>query len=738
MEELNWTDAAGALTRAQSALLYRQVAQARFLLEDGFGFPARTSFPFPRSAERETTLLTALEEYRETLRDLDEVAEEERFFRKLALRAAEKDSGIQIQSRIGLASALNALGEVDQAVLVIQEAVSLADRSGDAYLRKKARIFFAAILSYKGRMREAIRASQGASRIELREQTHRSATLDIVLFANLAQQWLDLHDPIRAEPFALQSLEAVAKDPGNNHRVDAHLALAECHLQQRRLLEALRETHTALRVSRGAIAHHPLPTILCLLARVERARKHVSRAHGVLTRAAKSAGNRPSLRWMVESLRMQWAFEDDDPETFEKSLSVLREIQDRSPSWLWRATLAFWTGRMALQQGDQAGARAALQEALQLFRQVGVQGQAAEAKELLRKIRRPPERTGARETGPGAATQDLKGAQAAFASLLGNDARFLRVLTDAAAVAASEAPVLIVGETGTGKELLAQAIHQASSRAALPMVTLSCAAISETLIESELFGHERGAFTGASYRRTGRLSQADQSTLFLDEVDSIPLAIQSKLLRTLSEGEVQAIGSETVRRVDLRVIAAVQDDPLELVRRGRLRQDLYFRLGVVVLRIPPLRERPGDIPLLARHFLSMAAASEGRAATELSEEAETVLSRYSFPGNVRELENMMHRAVIMSDGRSIGLEDLPAAVRSLPPNLSGSPAERLQAARERAEREVLADVLRACNFDVDSTAKQFGLSRSQMYLLIRRHGLLPEHRQRAPLRGTKL
>jgi two-component system response regulator HydG len=229
--------------------------------------------------------------------------------------------------------------------------------------------------------------------------------------------------------------------------------------------------------------------------------------------------------------------------------------------------------------------------------------------------------------------------------------------------APSMATVLLLGESGTGKELLARAIHAASPRASGPFVPVNCAALPETILEAELFGYERGAFTGAIQRHDGRFLQADGGTLFLDEIGEIPTHVQVKLLRVLQEGEVERLGGRAAK-VDLRLVAATNQDLRGAVREGRFREDLYYRLNVIALRVPPLRERRDDIPLLAEHFLRFFGERNARHLAGFARPAAEALVRYDWPGNVRELENTIERAVVLSRGTAVELDDLPVEVRT--------------------------------------------------------------------------
>ena len=252
-------------------------------------------------------------------------------------------------------------------------------------------------------------------------------------------------------------------------------------------------------------------------------------------------------------------------------------------------------------------------------------------------------------------------------------------------VASSDSTVLLQGETGTGKELAAHAIHELSPRRDGPFVKVSCAALSRELLESELFGHVRGAFTSAIKDKPGKFELADGGTIFLDEVDDIPLELQVKLLRVLQEREFERVGGTRTIRVDVRVIAATKVDLLERVRRGLFREDLYYRLNVVPIRLPPLRERKEDVPLLMEHFLRKLGA-EGR--IEMTPEAMKLLMDYDWPGNVRELENLVERLVVVGAGPKVGPEDLPPEIRSPAPKEKGPSLEEVLRRQEELERMI--------------------------------------------------
>ena len=249
-----------------------------------------------------------------------------------------------------------------------------------------------------------------------------------------------------------------------------------------------------------------------------------------------------------------------------------------------------------------------------------------------------------------------------IAGIVGSSPAMQSVYDTVLQVAPSRASVLITGESGTGKELVAAAIHEHSPRASGPFVKLHCAALAETLLESELFGHERGAFTGAQARRDGRFQQADGGTLFLDEIGDITPATQVKLLRFLQEHEFQRVGGNQTIKVDVRVVAATNRDLLARVKEGLFREDLYYRLNVVSIEVPPLRARPSDIPLLAMHFLRKYAGENGKTVSTFSDEALERLTRYAWPGNVRELENAIERAVVICRSEVVQAGDLSATI----------------------------------------------------------------------------
>ena len=299
-----------------------------------------------------------------------------------------------------------------------------------------------------------------------------------------------------------------------------------------------------------------------------------------------------------------------------------------------------------------------------------------------------------------------------------------------ATVAPTEATVLINGESGTGKELVARALHMASERASRPLVTVNCAALAENLLESELFGHERGAFTGADKRREGRFVQADGGTLFLDEIGEMPLALQAKLLRALQQGEVQRVGSDKPLTVDVRVIAATNRNLQTEVAEKRFREDLYFRLNVINIEVPPLRRRPEDIPLLAAHFLQRYAERNRKAIKGFSPQALDAMLRYPWPGNVRELENAVERAAILCTGDLITLRELPQGVSGalnapLPAELTTEQGDGSLAGLklDDVERRAIEETLRQTGDNKSEAARRLGITRATLHNKLRKYGM---------------
>ncbi|WP_210357616.1 sigma-54-dependent transcriptional regulator [Sphingomonas beigongshangi] len=314
----------------------------------------------------------------------------------------------------------------------------------------------------------------------------------------------------------------------------------------------------------------------------------------------------------------------------------------------------------------------------------------------------------------------------AFDEIVGSAPEFRAALAIAAKAARARVPVLIEGESGVGKEVVADAIHAASPRARRPMVTVNCGAIPANLVESELFGHEKGAFTGAFERKIGKFVDADGGTLFLDEVGEMPLDAQVKLLRVLQSGEVQPIGARHAREVDVRVIAATNKRLIEEVEAGRFREDLYYRLNVVQVTIPPLRERSGDIPALARHLLARIAHQPGLRPLGITDEALALLVGYDWPGNVRQLQNALFRAAILCEGDALTRADFPqiAALGQrrggviAPPSGAGVTLFRPDG-NLRPLEDIEADVIRLAighyRGRMTEVARRLGIGRSTLY-----------------------
>src|SRR5215813_1299492 len=304
-----------------------------------------------------------------------------------------------------------------------------------------------------------------------------------------------------------------------------------------------------------------------------------------------------------------------------------------------------------------------------------------------------------------------------FEEIVGRSATLQDVLRQVEIVAPTNSGVLILGETGTGKELIARAIHNLSTRRDRPFLKINCAAIPSGLLESELFGHERGAFTGAIMRKSGRFEAADKGTLFLDEVGDIPLELQPKLLRVLQEHEFERLGSTRTQQVDIRVVAATHRDLKQMVEDGKFRSDLYYRLQVFPLSLPALRERRTDIPLLVRHFVNQSARRMNRSIATISPEAIEALTKYSWPGNVRELQNFIERAVILSPGNV-----LRPPLAELKESAVQTPSSELSTLEEM-EREHVLRAIRASHWVLggpNGAAARLGMKRTTLAYRIRK------------------
>jgi two-component system, NtrC family, response regulator len=305
-----------------------------------------------------------------------------------------------------------------------------------------------------------------------------------------------------------------------------------------------------------------------------------------------------------------------------------------------------------------------------------------------------------------------------FEGMLGASPQIQEVFAAIRKVATTDVPVLVLGESGTGKEMAAQAVHRRSRRGAGPFVTINCAAIPEPLLESELFGHEKGAFTGAHMQRRGRIEAADGGTLFLDEIGELPPSLQVKLLRFLQEQCIERVGGRTPIQIDTRVIAATNIDIKQAMQQDRFREDLYYRLAVVVLRMPPLRDRQGDIPLLARAFLQRYAPEVNDKVAGFAPKALKALQQYAWPGNVREMDNRVKRAIIMAESRHIAPSDLD--IGSAADDYEGL---SLREAREELDRNMVSRALDRSGGNMTRAASLLGISRPTLYELMEKLGI---------------
>jgi two-component system NtrC family response regulator len=314
-----------------------------------------------------------------------------------------------------------------------------------------------------------------------------------------------------------------------------------------------------------------------------------------------------------------------------------------------------------------------------------------------------------------------------FENMLGTSSQMQSVFAFIRKVATSNVPVLLLGESGTGKEMAAAAIHRRSACNEGPFVAINCNAIPENLLESELFGHEKGAFTGAHLQRKGLLETANGGTLFLDEVGELPPTVQVKLLRFLQEQRFQRVGGRQEVRVHIRLVAATNADLGQLVETGKFREDLYFRIAVVTIRLLPLRERGDDIVFLARDFLQRYGSQEGRQNLVFAPDALSAMARHSWPGNVRELQNRIKRGVIMASGSRVTASDLELELHRPP---SGSSATTLKRAREQVERETIQEALKRHGGTITAAAAELGISRPTLYELMHKLGISKRHDDR--------
>jgi two-component system response regulator HydG len=312
-------------------------------------------------------------------------------------------------------------------------------------------------------------------------------------------------------------------------------------------------------------------------------------------------------------------------------------------------------------------------------------------------------------------------------NIIGRSPAMVRLLETVAQVAPSEATVLITGDSGTGKEMIAGAIHFNSSRKDGPFVKLNCAAITETLLESELFGHEKGAFTGAHKRKEGRFRQAHGGSIFLDEISEMSLAMQVKLLRVLQDREVTRVGGEEVIKVDVRLIAATNKDLLQEIEAGRFREDLFYRLNVVTLNMPPLRERREDVPLLAKHFLEMFCEKNSKKIKGFTPQAMDQLLRYDWPGNVRELMNAVERAVVLSSSEYLDEEEMPLVLKEKIAEGEEHPKEAIPGdlPLEEVEKASILSTLELTGGNKSEAARRLGITRRTLHKKLKKYGVMP-------------
>ena len=309
-----------------------------------------------------------------------------------------------------------------------------------------------------------------------------------------------------------------------------------------------------------------------------------------------------------------------------------------------------------------------------------------------------------------------------FEQILGNDPQILRILDTLRQIAPTDATVIIHGESGTGKELVAKAIHYNSPRRNRPFVALNCASLSDGILESELFGHEKGSFTSAAAQRIGRFEYANGGSLLLDEVGDMPMSTQIKLLRVIEDRQITRVGSNEPIPVDVRLLAATNADLQQLVNEKKFRKDLFFRLNVVAVRMPPLRERKGDIPLLAKDFIEEFSERHGKKITGISPEASKALARYDWPGNIRELKNCIESMVVITTDTLLGEDDLPEHITPgrlalpAPANLSGMSIQQ-------AERELIRSTLAECDGNRKEVAKRLGIGERTLYRKLRQYNL---------------
>ena len=310
--------------------------------------------------------------------------------------------------------------------------------------------------------------------------------------------------------------------------------------------------------------------------------------------------------------------------------------------------------------------------------------------------------------------------QLGFKEFIGASPQILQVFEVLEKVIPTRSNILVTGESGTGKGLVAEIVHSNSQRKDKPFISINCSAIPENLLESELFGYRKGAFTGAVADKKGLIPMADEGTLFLDEIGDMPLGLQSKILKVLETGEVMPLGETKSRYADVRLIAATNKDLEEQIRKGLFREDLYYRLNVIEVRIPPLRERREDIEVLSRHFLQKYSRENNKKVLAINDEAMEVFASYSWPGNIRELRNVIERAVVLAGGETIGLAELPERIKA---SESGRPGQGLRDRLEQYEEKLIRDVLQASKWSKEETARELGVDLATLYRKIKKFGI---------------
>src|SRR6056297_2465939 len=311
-----------------------------------------------------------------------------------------------------------------------------------------------------------------------------------------------------------------------------------------------------------------------------------------------------------------------------------------------------------------------------------------------------------------------------FGNIIGKSHAMQEIFNAIRVAAKSDATVLIQGESGTGKELVASAIHYNSERGACPMVTVNCSALTESLLESEIFGHVRGAFTGAHRDRTGRFEEADTGTIFLDEIGDVSPFIQLKLLRAIQEKQIERVGESRKRNVNIRIITATHKNFYGLVQSGHFREDLYYRLKVFPIYLPPLRNRREDIPLLTRHFIQKFNAKTGKQIQDLSPDAMRILMDYNWPGNVRELENAMEHAFVLANSNQIGIFDLPVEIRQMEyyPSTPQEP-QNFKPQQQKVNKPLLLELLHECDWNKAEVARRLGRSRTSVWKYMKKYDI---------------